>query len=188
MDVNTDIDIDLQDREEFLKLVKHIPALNSDKETKHNVGVYFQNIPYNPLNQTATFDYKEASDLGYFKVDFLNNSVYKDIKNDEHLDKLIQTEPMWELLEHKEIVDQLPHIRNHYKLVSTMKPTSIDQLAMVIALIRPAKKHLIGKDWKMIEKEIWIKPTNDSYYFKRSHSIAYAMTIVVQLNKIVEQV
>jgi DNA polymerase III alpha subunit len=64
-------------------------------------------------------------------------------------------------------------------------PSSIEQLAMFIALLRPGKRHLIGKSWQTIEAEIWI-PT-EKYYFKKSHAIAYATSIVVQLNLLASQ-
>ena len=59
---------------------------------------------------------------------------------------------------------------------------SIDQLAMVLAIIRPAKRNLLGQPWPTIEKQVWLKPSDDSYYFKKSHAIGYAHVIVLQLN------
>ena len=78
------------------------------------------------------------------------------------------------------------HIHNHYDIVKQLKPTSIEQLAAVLAVIRPAKRHLLNKEWDIINKEVWVKPDDDSYFFKKSHAIAYAIAIVVQLNSIVE--
>ena len=40
---------------------------------------------------------------------------------------------------------------------------------------------------KRIEAEIWTKPTDGSYAFKKSHAISYAHLIVMQLNLICEQ-
>ena len=93
---------------------------------------------------------------------------------------------MWELFEHKEIVEQLFHINNHFEIVKQHPPKSIDQLAMILAMIRPGKRHLVGKDWKEIENNVWVRPDNETYFFKRSHSYGYALAIVVQLNLIVE--
>jgi hypothetical protein len=56
-----------------------------------------------------------------------------------------------------------------------------------LAMIRPAKRYLIGKSWNMIMKEVWIKPDSGDYYFKKSHSHSYALAIVVQMNLICEQ-
>jgi hypothetical protein len=69
-----------------------------------------------------------------------------------------------------------------------MKPTSIEELAMVLAVIRPAKRHLIGLDWVEVKKEVWQRPAGNEYYFKKSHAHAYAAAIVVQMNLICEQI
>ena len=63
-------------------------------------------------------------------------------------------------------------------------PNSIEQLAMILSMIRPGKRYLVGNSWEVIEKDIWQK--TDGYFFKRSHAIGYATLIVVQLNLIVE--
>jgi DNA polymerase III alpha subunit len=69
-----------------------------------------------------------------------------------------------------------------------MKPTSIEELAAVLAMIRPAKRYLIGKDWTTVMTEIWTKPEDGEYYFKKSHAIAYATVVVVQMNQICESI
>ena len=189
MKFDFDVDIDMANREEFLKLVNHTPA-SIEKEgnfTKHNTGVYFQNVPKFPLQGYSTIDHKQAEQEGWFKVDFLNNHVYANIKDETHLDKLIATEPMWELLEHKEVVEQLFHISNHFDIVKQHPPTSLEQLAMILAIIRPGKRHLVGKSWEEIEADVWVKPNDDSYFFKKSHSYGYALAIIVQLNLLVEK-
>ncbi len=62
---------------------------------------------------------------------------------------------------------------------------------MFLALLRPGKKHLITKcqteGWDSIKDEIWLK-TDDSYSFKKSHAVAYAHAIVVQINSICEKI
>ncbi|MCK5603886.1 hypothetical protein KAR91_18510 [Candidatus Pacearchaeota archaeon] len=189
MKVNTDVDIDVFDRSILLDKLRHIGARinREDGYVKHNTGVYFQKIPYDPVTGMATFDHKEANDLGYMKIDFLNNSVYKGVRNEEHLKKLIAEKPQWDLLEHADIVANLVHIHDYADLVKRLKPTTLPQLAMILALIRPGKKHLQKKTWAEIEKDIWIKPTDGSYFFKKSHSFAFALSIIVQLNLMVEQ-
>jgi len=69
-----------------------------------------------------------------------------------------------------------------------MKPTTIPQLAAVLAMIRPAKRHLIGQPWNKVLEEVWEKPEGDEYFFKKSHATAYAVAVVVQMNLICEQV
>ena len=188
MKIDFDVDIDMANRDDFLKLVNVTPAsIEKDgKFTKHNTGVYFQNIPKFPLEGYSTIDHKQAEQEGWFKVDFLNNHVYKDVIDEQHLDKLVNTEPMWELFEHEEIVNQLFHIGNHFDIVKQHPPKSIDQLAMILAMIRPGKRHLVGKAWKDIESDVWVKPNDNSYFFKKSHSYGYALAIIVQLNLLVE--
>ena len=65
----------------------------------------------------STIDYEKAEDRGYFKLDFLNVSLYKDIKDEEHLLRLMKKEPMWELLQHEEFTDQLFHLNGHGTVV-----------------------------------------------------------------------
>ena len=182
--MSTDIDIDFANRDHVLKIVDHVPAMIKDglKEKKHNTGVYFHSVPVNPFTELATVDYKQAESMGWFKIDCLNVGIYNDFSSNEEIDQLLSKEPMWELLEHKEIIEQLFHIHGHADTVMRMKPKSVEQLSMVLAVIRPGKKHLIGKSWEEIEQEVWIK-TDDAYSFKRSHALGYAMAIVLQLNK-----
>jgi len=181
-----DVDIDFADREQILKVVKHTAAMQRDgnKERKHNTGVYFHHVPTNPFTGLCTLDYKQAEDAAWFKIDLLNVGIYSNFTSNEQIDDLLDKEPMWELLEHRDVIQQLFHIHNHSDTVIRMKPRSIEQLAMVLAVIRPGKKHLIGRSWVEIEQEVWTK-TEDVYSFKKSHSYGYAMAIILQLNQLV---
>ena len=182
-----DIDIDFADRSIVLDKIKHRVA-KLDTEKKHNTGVYVTEIPHNPVDMLSTIDYEKAEDRGYFKLDFLNVSLYKDIKDEEHLLRLMKKEPMWELLQHEEFTDQLFHLNGHGTVVKKLCPTSVEQLASVLAIIRPAKRHLVNKTWNEIEKQVWVKSSDGSYYFKKAHAIAYAHAIVVQMNLLCEGV
>jgi len=53
-------------------------------------------------------------------------------------------------------------------------------------MIRPGKRYLVGKSWQEIEQDVWVKPNDDTYFFKKSHSYGYAVAIIVQLNLICE--
>ena len=182
-----DIDIDFADRKILLKKIRHrVARLNTGK--KHNTGVYATEIPHNPIDNLSTIDYKTAEDRGYFKLDFLNVSIYKDVKDETHLISLMRKEPLWELLEHQDFVDQVFHVSGHSDLLKQLKPTSVEQLAATLAIIRPAKRHLADKDWQTIMKEVWIKPTNGEYYFKKAHAVSYAVACVVHMNLICENV
>lgn len=189
MSKKTDIDIDIANRDELLKVIPHTPAsmIHNNIIKKHNVGVYIQEIPTFLDTGLASIDYKVAGDYGYFKLDVLNNSIYESIKSEEQLDRLLNIEPNWNLLLDESVVDGLFQISNYHRDLLHWKPKSVIELAMFIAMIRPSKKHLLQcKSWQEVEKEIWQKPDDDSAYFKKSHSIAYAKLIVVQLNLIVE--
>ena len=181
-----DVDIDFFDRDGVLKLFKHTPAtiIKEEKIEKHKTGVYFHAVPEHPVTGHSTIDYKEAEDRGYFKIDCLNVSIYKNIKSEQELVELMIQEPDWNMLKHQEIVDQLFHLNGHFNIVSKLEPRNIEQLAAVLAIIRPAKRGLMYKDWQDIMKEVWVRPTDGSYFFKKSHAVAYAQAIVVQMNLI----
>jgi DNA polymerase III alpha subunit len=185
-----DIDIDFADRSRALSLFEHTVASRDEHGAvkAHNTGIYVTPIPKDYRSNLSTIDYKTAEDRGYFKIDFLNVGIYSGIKDEEHLTRLLNQEPLWDLLEDDSFTDLLFHVNGHGSLLRQMKPSSIEELAMCLALIRPAKRHLIGKTWTEISGEIWTKPENGDYYFKKAHAVAYAAAIVVQMNLICEQI
>ncbi len=185
-----DIDIDFADRTKALELFPHaIASRVENSEVKaHNTGIYVTSIPKDVRNNLATIDYKTAEDRGYFKIDFLNVGVYNGVRDQAHLKQLMDTEPLWDLLEQDDFVNLLFHVNGHGTILRKMKPTSVEQLAAVLAMIRPAKRHLIGKTWTEVMADVWVKPDNEEYYFKKAHAIAYAVAIVVQMNLICEGV
>ena len=182
--MNFDIDIDFGNRDLILEHIKHIHAAmrNVSPMRKHNTGVYVTEIPYDALNDMANIDYVEAEDRGYLKLDLLNVHVYNDIQSEEQLIDLMKL-PNWNLLKKKDFVEQLVHLGNHFNNLQKMpEPVdSIPRLAMFLACIRPAKKHLLGKTWSEVAKTVWDK-TDDGYSFKKSHSVAYAHLVVVHMN------
>jgi len=185
-----DIDIDFIDRDEALEYFKHVRAkrVEDGKSVKHNTGVYMHEVPFDPENNLCSVPYEEAENQGLFKIDFLNVSLYKGIKNEEHLNRLMETEPLWDLLEQDDFTDLLFHVNGHGQILRKLKPTTIPQLAAVLAMIRPAKRHLIDQTWPVIMTEVWKKPEGEEYFFKKSHATAYAVAIVVQMNLICEQI
>ncbi len=182
----SDIDIDFADRQQVLDLLNVTPAsiIRDDKLVKHNTGVYATDIPVDPFLGLASLDYQAAEDRGYMKLDLLNVHVYKQVKNEEHLIKLMQ-EPDWTKLYDSSICAQLIHINNHYDTLLKMPEpvNSIPRLAMFLAVIRPAKRHLIGRTWKEVAETVWDKVEGE-YSFKKAHAIAYAQLVVVNLNLI----
>jgi hypothetical protein len=185
-----DIDIDFVDRDQALNLFKHIKASRVDDEQliKHNTGVYLHEVPVNAIENLCAVPYEEAEERNYFKIDFLNVGIYKGVRDEAHLIQLMETEPLWDLLLDDEFIQNLFHVNGHGSILRQSKPESIEQLAAVLAIIRPAKRYLIGKDWTTIMAEVWTKPENDDYFFKKSHATAYAAAIVVQMNLICEEI
>jgi hypothetical protein len=180
-----DIDIDFADRTIVLDKLKHrVAKLGTGK--KHNTGVYATEIPHNPVDLLSTLDHDKADERGYFKLDFLNVSIYKLVRDEAHLTELMERKPLWQLLEHKDFSDKVFHLNGHDELLKQLKPTSVQQLAATLAIIRPAKRYLANKDWETIMKEVWIKPTNGDYFFKKAHAVGYAMACVVHMNLICE--
>lgn len=187
MNFNSDIDIDFANRENILSKIRHISAgiIRDDKLIKHNTGVYFTPIPTDPIIGCASIDHKIAEERGYFKLDFLNVSIYNKVKSPQHLDNLLAQDPPWDRLNDSKFFSQLIHIGNHMDTMKKMPEPidSIPRLAMFLAIIRPAKRYLIGKTWKEVSMKIWEIET-DGYQFKKSHAISYAHLAVVNMNLI----
>jgi len=188
MKFNTDVDIDLGDREKILQHIKHVPAAmrKVNPIRKHATGVYITEIPYDPVNDMAAIDYNEADERGYFKLDLLNVHVYNHVRDERHLLELMR-EPDWKNLNDPYFVEKLIHLGNHYQSLTKMHEpvNSIPRLAMFLALIRPGKKHLIGLPWGEITKTIWEQGT-DGYQFKKAHALGYAHLVVVHMNLLQE--
>lgn len=184
MKFQSDIDIDFGNRDEILKHLKYIPAAMRKVRPirKHATGVHVTDIPYDYVNEMSNVDYREAEDRGYFKLDLLNVFVYSHVRDEQHLQELMQ-EPDWSKLKEREFVEKLIHLSNHFHNLKRMpEPVdSIPRLAMFLAIIRPGKKHLIGLPWKEVAKTVWEKESDD-YHFKKSHSVAYANLVVVHMN------
>ena len=187
--IQSDIDIDFGDRDKVLSLIKHIPAAmrNANPMRKHPTGVYITDAPYDPINDMCSLDYKEAGDRGYFKLDLLNVNVYSEVKDELHLIKLM-AEPNWSKLKDRSFVEKLIHLGKQYDTLCQMPEdvNSIPRLAMFLAVMRPAKKHLIGKTFKEISTTVW-NNENEGYSFKKSHAIAYAQLVVVHMNLLEEK-
>ena len=189
MRIDSDIDIDFGDRDKILSLIKHIPAAMRKVVPirKHATGVHITSIPYDAVNDIANIDYAEAEKRGYFKLDLLNVHVYENVRDEQHLAELMR-EPDWIKLKDKTFVEKLIHLNNQFYNIEKMPEPidSIPRLAMFLAVIRPGKKHLIGKSWSEISKTVWDKGT-DGYVFKKAHAISYSWLVAVHMNLLDEQ-
>ena len=180
-----DIDIDLANRDELLKLIRHVPArqIVNGKVRKHNSGVYLTDIPWDPVNQCAAIDYEEAEQRGYFKLDFLNMSVYQLVRDPAHYEQMLTTSPPWSRLwtDHA-WTSQLVHVGQYTNLLEIMRPDSIQRLAAFISIIRPGKAHLQTRPWAEVFASVWDGDTSRGYTFKKAHSISYAMLVSLHMN------
>lgn len=187
---DADVDIDIFGRDRVVDSFECIfGRIDRDggKYEKHNTGVYFQNIPRDPTSNVSTIDYRVAKNYGYFKIDFLNVNMYEGVRNEAHLLELLNKEPPWDFFQYEEITDQLFHLNGYSNLLKKYQPQSVEDLAMILAIIRPAKAYLQSHGWDKIRAEVWNKLNEDVYQFKRGHAISYALAIIVNLNLLIEK-
>jgi DNA polymerase III alpha subunit len=155
--------------------------------TQHPCGVYPQAIPVDPVSGLAAIPYDAAEELGYFKIDFLHLNVYQLFKDRAEIDRLIALEPDWALLQVPSNHFKLFQLANHGELLMKLKPASIEDLADVMALIRPGKRQLVPlyqKSKEMARPLIWKRDGESGYAFKKSHALSYSYVLVLQLHLI----
>lgn len=183
-----DIDIDLPSNAKPLELFNQlVRASRVEKEEMmpHPVGYYFQYMAKDPISGLAAIPYKEAEEVGYFKIDFIHNTALNLFSSREEMEELSRKTPDWSLLEDKEIVDKLFHLKGHFDIVYRIKPKSVVEVADAIAFIRPNKHKLMDKYLKnkaLMRKELYT--VREKSHMKKSHSVAYAILVVLQLHLI----
>jgi hypothetical protein len=180
--MSADIDIDFANRDDALKLIQHIPARQSNGK-KHNSGVYITEIPRDPIAGCASVDYEEAEQRGYFKIDFLNMSVYQLIRDPAHYEQMLNATPPWSRLwTDGPWASQLVHVGNYTDLLRVMKPDSIPRMAAFISIIRPGKAHLQTRPWAEVFASVWDGDDSQGYTFKKSHAVSYAALVALHMN------
>ena len=183
--MSADIDIDLANRDKLLALIHHTPArqTHQGQVRRHNSGVYVTDIPYDPVNTCAAMGYETAEQLGYFKIDLLNMSVYQLVKNPEHYEEMLATEPDWSRLwTDPEWTTQLVHVGSYTELLKTMRPDSIPRMAAFISIIRPGKAHLQNQPWETVFASVWNGDDSRGFVFKKSHAVGYATLVALHMN------
>ncbi len=183
--MSADIDIDLADRTQLLNLIRHTTArqLHQGQVRRHNSGVYVTAIPQDPVNGCAAIDYNEAESRGYFKIDFLNMSVYQLVRDPEHYESVLAADVNWaRLWTDPTWATQLVHVGNYADLLQTMKPDSIPRMAAFISVIRPGKAHLQKCAWDQVFASVWDGDDSRGYTFKKSHSLGYARLVALHMN------
>jgi hypothetical protein len=180
-----DIDIDFANRDAVLKLIQHIPARQTvdGQVRRHNSGVYVTSIPEDVVNGCAAIDYTIAEQKGYFKIDFLNMSVYQHIRDYDHYQELLSAAPPWNRLwQDTAWAEQLVHVGNYTDLLTTMRPDSIPRMAAFISIIRPGKAHLQNRPWPEVFAGVWDGDNSRGFTFKKSHAISYSMLVTLHMN------
>jgi hypothetical protein len=181
--MSADIDIDMPDRQQVLNLIQHTPARQDAAGRKHNSGIYVTDIPQDPIHGCAAIDYEAAEQRGYFKLDFLNMSVYQLIQSPEHYEQMLAATPPWQRLwSDAAWTGQLVHVGNYYDLLKEMKPDSIVRMAAFISIIRPGKAHLQRKPWDEVFDSVWDGDSSRGFVFKHSHAISYAALVSLHMN------
>lgn len=187
--MSADIDIDLADRNQILRLIPHVPArmLNQGTARAHNSGIYVTDIPFDPIVGCAAIDYEEAERRGYFKIDLLNVSVYSLIKDESHYQQMLDLDPPWHRLwQDPNWASQIIHVGNYTALLDSMRPDSITRMAAFISIIRPGKVHLQNRPWEEVFESVWDGDASRGFVFKKSHAIGYSRLVSLHMNLLCE--
>jgi hypothetical protein len=183
--MSADIDLDLADRDQLIKLIQATPArqMHQGQVRRHNSGVYVTDIPYDPVNKCAAIDYEQAEQLGYFKIDLLNMSVYQLIKSSDHYQQMLDQEPNWpRLWTEPEWAKQLVHVGNYTTLLEAMRPDSIPRMSAFISIIRPGKAHLQNCPWPEVFESVWDGNDSRGFVFKKAHALGYSKLVALHMN------
>lgn len=185
--MSADIDIDFADRQKILDLIQHVPArqVTDGQARRHNSGVYVTHIPRDPVLGCAAIDYETAEARGYFKLDFLNMTVYQLVRDPEHYEWILDQPVPWERLwTDPAWAQQLVHVGNYADLLAAMRPDSIPRMAAFISIIRPGKAHLQRQPWDRVFESVWDGDASRGYTFKKAHAISYAMLVALHMRLI----
>lgn len=185
-----DVDLEVLNREEVLTLFPEARVASQvvgdqiKRMRPHNSGIYFQNIPLNPLNNLAALPFKEAEDAGFHKIDLLSCPYpYNGIESMEELRTLLDEPIDWNWFTDVGFISTLFQVHDHINEVVHYAPQSIEDLACLIAIIRPAKQHLIGESWDTVRAKIWDQESHHKILFKKSHAIAYALAVALDARR-----
>lgn len=186
MDVDIDFRTDFDPLNHFPEMIR-ASMVKQGELVKHPAGAYLQTIPIDKMTGLAAIPYEEAEALGYTKIDFLHLTILDHFSNKHEIRTLLRSEPDWSLLEDNKVVEKLFQLRRHFDVVNQIKPKNVEEIADCIALIRPGKRQLLSKylkDKESIRPFLYRQEGDSKSAFRRAHSIAYALTIILQLHLI----
>jgi hypothetical protein len=183
--MNADIDIDTPSNFDPTEIFNWLRAsmVKDAQLVAHPCGVHPQTVPGDPISGLAAIPYREAQAHGYFKIDFLHLGVYDNFSSRDEIDALLELEPDWNLLVDENVQQKLFQLSKHGDILNTVKPKNIEELADVLALIRPGKRQLLKLYMAHREstRRILYARDEQGYSFKKSHAVAYALVIKLQL-------
>jgi len=185
-DIDIDTAMDFLPEDIFPEAV-HASRVLNEELVRHPCGVYFQNIPRDKITNLSAIPFREAEEAGYTKIDLLHLGVYDHFESREEIKHLLSLEPDWELLSDQEAVSKLFQISRdiHWETIQKIRPRNINRLADTLALIRPGKKFLLDRYLRgEVSQEELYRKDDKGYTFKKSHAIAYAHVIKLQLHLI----
>ena len=191
-----DCDIDVKDRERAVSLFPEairMSQINDKQLVPHNTGLHFQKIPVDPITGLSAYPYKQAGGLGFNKVDLIPNTVYDLVKSEKHLQELLDAPVDWDWFQDERFFGHkgLTHLHEYLWLCKKFPPKSVFDIAALLAIIRPRMRHL-QKECQSIDEvkeRCWNKsegPENE-YFFKKSHSVAFAVLVVVHAQLLAEK-
>jgi DNA polymerase III alpha subunit len=185
MDIDIDLKTSFNPNQHFPQAV--LASIVSRNElTKHPCGVYFQRVPTDPVTHLCAIPHKFAENLGYMKIDFLHLNVMDYFNSKQEIKTLLRKTPKWGLMLKSDVVEKLFQLNNSGDIIRKIQPTSIQEIADCISIIRPGKTHLLNDyilDRVNTRRKLYtIEP--GSYAYKKGHAVAYAMIVVLQLHLI----
>lgn len=193
-----DFDFEVLHREEVVKLfpearIASQKSANGDKLTRHNTGIYFQDIPIFPDGLSAV-PYVQAEKMGFSKVDIMSvpSKPYGGLSSMAEMQEWLAKPIDWSWFTDESFVVQLFHFSadTHIghervplaRVVAHYAPQSIDDLAVLVALKLPPKYRMIGQPIDTIRKTIWVWEQKGN--FKKAHAVAYALAIGLQARRL----
>lgn len=163
----------------------------------HASGLYFQHMPLSPnatkTRPMAAYPHAIAKSKGFMKIDLLSNrhlfwfgSGLR--RRDAYLDLLSHPEFPWdrfvlESLYGKGMNPKIAQLAKWFRFARMYPPKSVDDISVLVALVRPGKKHLQGKSLDDVRAGIWQDDNGGSpdMVFKRPHAVATAMTVCLHM-------
>lgn len=183
-----DCDIDVKDRDRTASLFREATVASQVSKghlVKHNTSLHLQKIPVDPITGLSAFPYKQAEELGYYKVDLIPNHVYDLVGSERELVELLDAPVDWGWFQDDRFFGNggLTHLADYKYLCEKFPPRSVLDIAALLAVIRPRMRHLKKECRTLaeIKERCWDKSEGPEteYFFKKSHSVAFAVLVIL---------